>query len=212
MSELRGQVLRRDLVEVVAAIIDRVGPQQTPPAPKMHSGDHYAIAGRDILRGQQALRQQSRTPVGKPIDMAKPPDSRCGPWGCHHRAHPSLVEEIGDLFIRVGIDQLIDLLHYGGIGRAEHDTRLWQRQVERPRRAADEADVDVRCIALGERHVLDQQAQHALLVLHLCPRIAPEAWEVAGESHQLRTLGVVDDIDIRRGGFLVRFLRGGDRP
>ena len=34
-------------------------------------------------------------------DMAQPPDARGGPWRRHHRAHPSLVEEIGDLFIRV---------------------------------------------------------------------------------------------------------------
>ena len=51
------------------------------------------------------------------------------------------------------------------------------------RRAADEADIHMHRIALGEGHVLDQQAQHSLLVLHLRARIPPEAREVAGKSH-----------------------------
>src|SRR5487761_238325 len=80
------------------------------------------------------------------------------------------------------------------------------------RRAADEADIYMHRITLSERHVLDQQAQHALFVLHLRAGIPPEAWEVAGESHQLRALSIVDDIHIGRGCFLVRFLCGGDRP
>lgn len=75
MSKLRRQVLRRDLVEEVAPIVDRVGTQQAPPTPEMHGGDHDTVVGRDVLRGQQALREQARKPIGKLIDMAKPPDT-----------------------------------------------------------------------------------------------------------------------------------------
>lgn len=67
-------------------------------------------------------------------------------------------------------------------------------------------------VPLGEGHVIYQQAQHALLVLHLRARIPPEAWEVAGKGHQFRPLRIVDDTDVSRGGFVVCFLRGGNRP
>ena len=65
--------------------------------------------------------------------MAKPSNACGGPWRCHHGAYTSLVEEVGDLFVRVGIDEAIDLLHHGSVRRAQHDTRFWQRQIERPR-------------------------------------------------------------------------------
>ncbi len=127
MSILRGQVLRRDFVEIIASIVNGMCAKQAAPAPEVYSRQDGAIAGGHILRGQKPLGEQARTPIGETIDRAQSADARGRSWSCHDGAHTPFIEYIRDFRVRVSVDEPVDLFDDLGIGGAQFHTRLRQR-------------------------------------------------------------------------------------
>jgi hypothetical protein len=206
MSILRRQVFRRDFVEIVAAVVAGMGAKQTASTPEVYGGQNDSVAGSHVLRGQKPVGEQACTPICEVIDRAQSADTRGRPRSCHDSAHTTLIEYIRDFPVRVGIDESVDLFDDLGIGSAQFHARLRQRQIERPCGAADKAYIHMKCIALGERDVFDQQPEHALFLLHLRARIAPETREIGGERHQFCTLGLGHNARIGGLCFLVGLL------
>src|SRR3954454_21794056 len=73
----------------------------------------------------------------------------------------ALVQQIGNLPVAVEIEQTVDLADYLRLGLAKLRDRHGTCEHQSARRTAAQANMDGDGLGLDQRHVLDQQAQHA---------------------------------------------------
>jgi hypothetical protein len=70
------------------------------------------------------LSQQAGAPIGEMVDGAQPADSCGRPGSCDDGAYAALIEHVGDLSVRIGVDQFVDFLDNLCIGGAQFHARL----------------------------------------------------------------------------------------
>ena len=93
-----------------------------------------------------------------------------------------------DLHVGVILDQALNFGDHRRMGLAQLWSGEWQRQPERVRGAATEADPGDHLIGFQQRHVFQEQTDHALALALRSGRIVPESREVRHQSHNLPTL------------------------
>src|SRR5262245_4904080 len=132
-------------------------------------------------------------------------------WTACRRADATLIQEVCDLPIGVGVEERVNLADDRRVGGAELDTGLRQWNLERAGGPAGESDIGVDALAFGQRDIGDEEPHHALLLAERGGGIVPQAREIGGERQDLRALLVADDTGILRARVFVGLLRGRDR-
>ena len=188
-----------------------MGPQQTAATPQMHGGESDAISAGDVVWRQESGSQQSRSAVLEPVGDAQAYHAVSGEGTLGGRADAALVEQVGDFGFGVGVEEFIDLTDDGGVGRPEFDAGLGQRDLERACGPTREADVGVHALALGQRHVGNQEAHHPFLLAGRGRGVSPEPRKVAGEGEDLGALFVADHPCVDLVRLLIRLLCRGER-
>jgi hypothetical protein len=93
-----------------------------------------------------------------------------------------LVEQLGDLGVGVGVQELVEQGEGVGVGLAGLPGRWWDRDREPGGLPAAEADVQVDLVGLGEGDVVDEQPCDAFALSLWGGRVRPERGEVGGQG------------------------------
>ena len=162
-------------------------------APFFDGGDSHIEFRGDLVAGQVAGLAQPLEATLPPIGEANPPDHQPMQRAALARAHAAFVEDLGGLLVGVMRDELIDGGNDLRTGLSQRPRRQGPSELERLRGASAEAHVNQNPVDSVQRHVLDQQPQHAFALTRRRVDVVPELGEIRAQGKELLAFVLVED-------------------
>ena len=180
-------------IEIVGLVVVGRRPKPSLVAPIFDGGDSHTEFRGDLLAGQVAGLAQSLIATLQPIGEADPPHHQPMQSAALARAHAAFVEDLCDLLVGVMRDELVDGGNDLRTGLSQRPRRQRPSELERLRGATAEAHVNQDLVGSLQRHVLDQQPQHAFALARRRVDVVPELGEVRAQGKEFLAFVLVED-------------------
>src|SRR5262249_33689339 len=111
-------------VQIIAFVIDRMGPQQPASTPQVDGVQLHTIASGDVLGSEESRLQEPRATMLESVGGAQAYHAMSREWTPRRRPHAAFVQRVRNFGFGVRIEELVDLTDNGRVCRAQFDARL----------------------------------------------------------------------------------------